>query len=82
MRQTEQEFAAGVLVEERVDEAVRSINDVDHQPLHFVVVQSRHFRPWNGTIWTDDRDVGIITGSRRWGYARVKILKGGIAEAL
>ena len=58
MRQTEQEFAAGVLVEERVEEAVRSIDDVDHQPLHFVVVQSRYFRPGNGTIWTADRDVG------------------------
>jgi len=82
MRQTEQEFAAGVFVEQRVDEAIRSIGDVDHQPLHFVVVQARHFRPGNRTVRTADSDVGIITGGRRWGDTCVKVLEHRIAEAL
>jgi hypothetical protein len=84
MRQKEQEFAAGFFVEHRVDEGVRSIDDVDHQPLHFVVAQSRHVRPGNGTIRTADSDVGLVlvTGGRRWGAARVRILEHRIAEAL
>src|SRR6266851_5269523 len=37
-----QEFTAGVLIEQHVYEAVGSIDDIDHQALHFVVVQTRH----------------------------------------
>ena len=60
----EQEFATGALVEQRVNEAVRSIDDIDHQTLHFVVVQARYFRPRNDTIRAADADIGIVSGSR------------------
>jgi hypothetical protein len=45
-------LTAGGLIEQSVYEAVGSIHHVYHQPLHFVVVQSRYFGPWNDAVWT------------------------------
>ena len=55
--QAEQEFTAGVFVEQRVDEAARSIDDVNNQPPHFVVIQARHFRPGDRTGRTGNRNI-------------------------
>ena len=81
MRQTGQELTACVFVEQRVDEAVPSIDHIDHQPPYFVVVQARHFRPGNHATRTADSDGGIVTERRRWRDARMKFLEHRIAEA-
>src|SRR5215831_14277115 len=52
-----QKFTAGGLIEQRVYEAVGSIDDVDHEPLHFVVVEARDVVPRNDAVWTADRDI-------------------------
>ncbi len=82
MRQTEQELTACVFVEQRADEAVPSIDHIDRQPPHFVVVQARYSRPGNHATRTADSDVGMVFGRRRWRDARSKILEHRIAEAL
>jgi hypothetical protein len=38
--EAQQDLPPGVLIEQRVYEAVRSIDDIDHEALHFVVVQT------------------------------------------
>jgi hypothetical protein len=42
-----QEFTAAGLIEQRVYEAVGPIDDIDHQSLHFVVVEARYLGPRN-----------------------------------
>jgi hypothetical protein len=54
--QAEQEFTVGVFVEQSVDEAARSIDDVNHQSPHFVVIQARHSRQGDRTMRTGDGD--------------------------
>ena len=57
-----QEFTAGGLVEQHVYEAVGSINDIDHQPLHFVVVEARYVVPGNEAARTVDRHIRVVPG--------------------
>ena len=70
-----QEFTAGVLIDQHVYEAVGSIDDIDYQALHFVVVQTRHFGPWNDAVRTADGDIRVISGCRRRGDACMEILQ-------
>ena len=77
-----QEFTAGGLVEQHVYEAVGSINDIDQQPLHFVVVQARYVVPGNEAVWTADRHIRVVPGRGRWRDACMKILQHRIAKAV
>jgi hypothetical protein len=77
-----QDLPPGILIEQRVYEAVRSIDDIDHEALHFVVIQTRDFRPRDGTVRTADGDIRVIPRCRRRRCAGMEILQHRIAKAL
>ena len=57
-----EEFGAGVVIEERVEELVRAIDDVDHQLFHFLIIEAGDTGPRNRAEWAGDRDVRIVAG--------------------
>src|SRR5712692_972562 len=50
-----------------VDESVRSVDDLDHQLFHLLIVKPRHTRPGNHAERTGDGNIGIIASRRRGG---------------
>ncbi len=58
--EAQQDLPSGILIEQRVYEAVRSIDDIDHEELHFVVVQTRDFGPRNDTVSTADGNIRVV----------------------
>jgi hypothetical protein len=57
-----EELPAGVFIEERVEELVRAIDDVDHQLFHFLIIEAGDTGPGNRAEGAGDRHVGIIAG--------------------
>jgi hypothetical protein len=57
-----EELAAGVFIEDRVEELVRAIDDIDHQLFHFLIIEAGDTGPRNRAEWAGDRHVRLIAG--------------------
>jgi len=65
-----------------VDESVRSVDDLDHQLFHLLIVKPRHTRPGNHAERTGDGNIGIIASRRRGGDPSMEILQPRVPNAL
>ena len=57
-----QEFPAGVLIDEGVEELVHAIDDVDHELFHFLIIEAGETGPGNRAKGTGDRHIHIVAG--------------------
>src|ERR1035441_1744429 len=58
------------------------IDDIDHEALHFVVVQTRYLGPGNDTERTGDGDIRVVSRCGRRRCSGMEILQHRIAKAL
>jgi hypothetical protein len=71
-----------VFIKQHVDESVRSVDDLDHQLFHLLIVEPRHAGPGNDAERTGDGNVGIIASCRRGDDPSMEILQPRVPNAL
>jgi hypothetical protein len=57
LRKLEQKFNPGGFVKQSVNEPANSINDIDHEALHFLIIKTRHFRPRDSAVRALDGNI-------------------------
>ena len=57
LRKAEQKFNPGGFVKQSVNKPVNSINDINHEALHFLIIKTGHFGPRDSAVRALDGNI-------------------------
>ena len=80
-RKSKKELAAALFVEQLLNELICFLDHIDHERLHFFVIEARELVPGNFPEWGGYHYIRVIPGLGIGHYTCVQVLESGVAEA-